>query len=249
MIERERLHFCIRLAGHTVAVDAMYPRVYSLCQDYPSDLSPEIQVNISEDDIAYECTEAQKTHATQDTGYLETLAVYRKISEAMLSFDTFLMHGAVVAVDDEAYMFTASSGTGKTTHILKWKNNIQGAFVVNGDKPLIKISETKAIACGTPWCGKEQLGTNTMVPLKAIVLMERSENNFIEEVSFGKALVFLLQQVYRPVETVKIKKTLALLSELSARVRFFRFCFNNKKDDAFSVSYNALIGKNSICSS
>ena len=115
---------------------------------------------------------------------------------------------------------------------------------MNGDKPLIRLTETQAIACGTPWCGKENQGENAMVPLKAIVLMERGEGNKMEEVTFGRAFPFLLQQTYRPSDPVKMKKSLTLLSKLNGRVRFYRFVFNNMKDDAFSVSYQALTGNN-----
>ncbi len=240
MTEKDERHFCISLAGRAVAVDALYTEVYSLCNDYLSDLTPDIQISIDENDLAFESIETKKARTSWNNGYLETLAVYRKISEAMLDFDTFLMHGAVVAAGGEAYMFTAPSGTGKTTHIRKWIENDKDAFVVNGDKPLIKVTDTRAIACGTPWRGKESLGANVMAPLKAVALMERGEDNAIEEISFGRAFTFLLQQTYRPADADRMRKTLALLSRLNGRVRFFRFVFNNLKDDAFEVSYNAM---------
>ena len=154
------------------------------------------------------------------------------------------MHGAVIALDDQtSFMFTAKSGTGKTTHIRKWLENAPGAFVVNGDKPLIKIADTEAIAYGTPWCGKEHLNTNIGVPLRAIVLMERSEDNAIEEITFSQAFPTLLQQTYRPADADKMRKTLSLLSALNGKMKFYRFRFNNLKPDAFRVSYEALTGK------
>lgn len=36
--------------------------------------------------------------------YLETLAVYRKIADYLLSSDTLLFHGSVIAVDGEGYL-------------------------------------------------------------------------------------------------------------------------------------------------
>ena len=227
MTEKDERHFCISVAGHTIAIDALHSDVFSHCRDYLCDLDPEVRVFIDEKDIEYERSEMNKVRSSQKEGYIETIAVYRKISEIMLDLDSFLMHGAVVATGGEAYMFTATSGTGKTTHIKKWLKNLDDAFVVNGDKPLIKMTDTQAIACGTPWCGKERLGSNTMVPLKAIVLMERGEDNAMEEISFGKAFTFLLQQTYWPADTIKRKKTLEFLSQLSGKVRFFMFHFNN----------------------
>ena len=45
-------------------------------------------------------------------GYLETLAIYRKIADQMLDYDTILFHGSCVSVDGDGYLFTAKSGTG-----------------------------------------------------------------------------------------------------------------------------------------
>ena len=243
MTGNDKRHFCISIAGHTAGIDALYDRVYSMCENYLCDELPELHICIEEEDIAVERAEAEKTQGSRRDDYLETLAVYRKISEEMLSFDTFLMHGAVVAIGNSAYMFIADSGTGKTTHIKKWIENADGAFVVNGDKPLVKITDTQVLACGTPWCGKEQWSTNTMVPLKAIVSMERSEDNAVEEVSFGKAFTSLLQQTYWPEDADKMKKTLSLLSKMKGKVRFYRYHFNNYKEDAFDVSYKVLTGR------
>ena len=228
--------FCVSIAGHRVGIHTRYSDLHTGCGDFLCDGEPEIEISADENDMARERDEAEK--ALRGNSNLEDLAIHRKICEAM---DTFLMHGAVVAVGRSAYVFTAASGTGKSTHVQKWLENAPGAYVVNGDKPLIQITDSGAVACGTPWCGKEKMGASVMVPLKAIALMERGENNTIREISFGEAFSFLLQQTYRPTDPEKMKKTLALLSRMNGKVRFYRFIFNNLKDDCFGVAYNALV--------
>ena len=232
--------FCISIAGHCVGIHTRFSDLHTCCRDYLCDGKPEVEISADENDLARERDEAKKEKTPQGNDSLESLVIHRKISEAMLDWDTFLMHGAVVAVEQSAYMFTAVSGTGKTTHIHKWLDNIPDAYVVNGDKPLIQIKDTGAAACGTPWCGKERMGTNAKVPLKAIVLMQRGENNIIREISFGEAFSFLLHQTYRPSNPEKLKKALVLLSQLKGKVRFYRFAFNNLMDDCFDVAYSAL---------
>ena len=242
MMKQDKKNFCLSVAGHSFAIHAIYSQVYDLCRDYLTDEHAEEEIFITEEDINAEQNEFNE----QDTiirryPYLETLAVYRKIAEKILDYDIFLMHGAVLGYQDSAYMFTAASGTGKTTHIMKWLDNLDEAYVVNGDKPLIKITDNEAIACGTPWQGKEKLGQNCMIPLKAIVFMERGENNFIEEVSFEKVLALLIRQTYMPEDAAKLKKTLGLVSKLKGRVRFYKFVFNNMKSDAFEVAYKGIV--------
>ena len=240
--KQEGKKFCITLAGKTISIDSQYNEVYKLCRNYWSKAEPDIRIAVSEADIAYELDEAEDEKTTYRNSYLETLAVYRKISEAMVDYDTFLMHGAVISKDDAAYMFTAKSGTGKTTHINLWLDHLKDAYIVNGDKPLIRITEEEAIACGTPWCGKEQLERNCMIPLRAIVFMERGDQNVMKEISYSEAFPFLLQQTYQPNDAEKMKKTLALLFKLKGKVRFYRFVFDNMKEDAFDVSYKMLTG-------
>lgn len=238
--ETER-QFCISIADHSFEINTLYPDTYYLCRNYLTNHKPEIKICISEKTIELERKELEREKIPQSDGYLETLAVYREICEALLSYDTILMHGAIVATEDAAYMFTAESGTGKTTHVKKWLENAEHSYVVNGDKPLIRIHDNEVIACGSPWCGKEQMNTNTMVPLKAIVIMERGENNHIREISLGQAFPFLLQQTYRPNDAEKIKKTLALVAKLKDKVRFYYFVFNNMKSDVFDVAYRAIV--------
>ena len=142
---------------------------------------------------------------------------------------------SVVAVDNEAYMFTALSGTGKSTHTNLWLKNIPGSFIVNGDKPLLQISDRTYI-CGTPWAGKDRLQTNTTVPLKAIVLLERGEKNEITEISFQEAMPILLTQTHRSTDREHMFKSIALLQKMAQTVRFYRLkC--NMEEEAALVSY------------
>lgn len=234
--------FVIRIAGRLVGMEPVYRRMFAHSRAYWADGIPEITVSATADEIAKEYTAYTALYPNTDplNSDLEMMLILRKVANAMLTFDTFLMHGAVVAVGGSAYMFTAKSGTGKTTHIIKWLKNLPDAYVVNGDKPLIIAGDTP-MACGTPWCGKERMGTNTIVPLKAIVFMDRAENNAIRPMSFMDAFPRLLSQTHRPETSELMSKTVKLLASLNKRVQFYHFDFNNLKDDAFQVAYHALI--------
>ena len=124
--------YCVSIAGHRAGIHTHFSDLYAYYKDFLCDGEPEVQVSVDENDLAWERDEVKKERVPHGSGNLENLVIHRKISEAMLDWDTFLMHGAVVAVEQNAYMFTAVSGTGKTTHIQKWLNNVPGAYVVNG---------------------------------------------------------------------------------------------------------------------
>ena len=234
------MQFKITLAGRCVEINSLYDEVYNLCSEYlTNDGSPDFTVAVSPEDIEFERMKSIREDMSKHMhpvlypdSYLETLAVYRKIAVGILAYDTFLMHGSVVAACGDAYLFTAPSGTGKTTHIKLWLENIPDSYVVNGDKPLIRVREGYCEACGTPWSGKERMNTNVMVPLRAICLLERGKENSIEEISFLEAYTKLFQQTYLPTEPDYVRKTMELIRKLSESVRFYRLACNMEPEAA-----------------
>ena len=131
-----------------------------MCRGFYSEDKPDVHISMKQEDI-----EREKSMLIQyrdddlSEHSLEFFALLRRISDIIINFDAFMIHGAVISVRESAYLFTAQSGIGKTTHIKKWLKNLPEAFVVNGDKPFIKISDdgTPPLACGSPWSGKERM--------------------------------------------------------------------------------------------
>ena len=241
------MEFTVSLAGINVAVTSLYEEVYEFCHEYLTDEPAHMTVIVTPEDIMYEkkvnITEAQIEGiqvVDYPDSYLETLAVYRKIATKMLEYDTFLMHGAVVAVGDKSWLFTAPSGTGKTTHINLWLKNIRGSYVVNGDKPLIHIGD-ECTVYGTPWAGKEGMNRNIGVQLCGIVFLNRGVDNRIEQVPMSKVLPTLIQQSYRPKDRAGLEKTLTLLSQLGRKIPMYQL-YCNMNDEAALIAYNVLSG-------
>lgn len=236
-----------RIADKNIAISTIHEDTHILCKDYRTDDSAavDLTVEIIQADID---TEREKSKAEDEfenlphrefsDGYLETLAVYRKISSEMLQYGTFLFHGSAVAVDGETYLFTAKSGTGKSTHTRFWREKFgERAVMVNDDKPLIHVGEDKKMTIyGTPWNGKHRLGTNIGLPLKAVCILTRDSCNHIEKITASEAFPMLLQQSNRPAEPQLLMRTLDLLDALSANVGLYRLgCLPNL--EAADVAY------------
>ena len=159
----------------------------------------------------------------------------------LLERDVLLFHGCVMACEGRAYLFTAPSGTGKTTHCRLWLDRFPGSHVLNGDKPLLRIEEERVFACGTPWQGKERYGCNEILPLEAICFLERDTVNHIAPVSFHDAFPALLAQTHRPAGGAAMLKTLALLEKLGQRTRLYRLgC--NREPEAAELSFTTMHG-------
>ena len=222
-------------------IDSLFGGIHNMCSDYAFDEKPEISIKISVDDIDKERNISLKESTTvYPEWYLETLAVYRILAGKLLAYDTFLFHGSAIELDGETYLFTAVSGTGKSTHTRLWRE-LYGdrAVMINDDKPLIKVENGHAIIYGTPWDGKHRLSTNKSSPLKAVCILERGVENKIWPISRDDAFATLFTQTYRPEDGQKMAKTLELVDKLSRWVKLYRLeC--NMDIDAARVSYEGM---------
>ena len=239
-----------RIAERIIAVASLHDEVHRLCADYcVPDAAPDFSVRTTQADIDFERAKSAREDEIGGVpirqfsdGYLETLAVYRSIAERMPDYDTVLFHGSCVAVDGVGYLFTAKSGTGKSTHTRLWRELLgERAVMVNDDKPLIRITDSGAVICGTPWDGKHRLSTNIAVPLKALCILERAEQNTIRQITAGEAYPMLLQQAYRPMDGRAMRKTLTLIDKLAASVSLWRLGCNTDIEAA-RVAYEAMKG-------
>lgn len=239
-------NFTVSLIGIPISISAIYPTTETYMKEYLCNEEPWFHIAISDDDILYE----QKQSIQQDERhnvvphsysdkYLETLAVLRKISKRLPEYGAILFHGSAVAVDGCAYLFTAPSGVGKTTHSQLWLNQLPQAFILNGDKPFLKVTDTEVLVGGTPWRGKEKYGRNEILPLKSICLLERDSNNYIERIAFKDVLPYLLRQVYLPEES--IHRTLEILEKIAKQTELYRLrC--NAEAEAARVSIQGILG-------
>lgn len=237
--------FSIKTAEKIINIETLHVLPYALCRKFITEGAPDICIRSTQEDIDHLRAEfaSEKKNLPLWDGNIEVMVVFRKVIEALLEYDTIVLHGATIALNGKAYIFTAQSGVGKTTHIRKWLRNLPEASVVNGDKPFILMKDVP-MACGSPWAGKEGMSEDVIVPIKAIVLLERSEDNQIRQITMSEAFPALLQQIYRPSDIEKMRKTIRLLKSLDGKVDFYHFRLNNFKEDCFTVAYNGLIGKN-----
>ena len=216
-----------RFADHTAELRSLHEAVHRLCADYAiPPQTAEIVIQICDADVDHERAVYEQTYSSapeQPEAELECLAVYRKLVRALLQYDVLLFHGSAVAVDGAAYLFLAPSGTGKSTHTRLWRELLgDRAVMVNDDKPLVHVSASGVTIFGTPWDGKHHLSTNIAVPLRAICVLERAEENRIDPISPVQAFSSLLRQSYRYESEAEEQRALSLLDLLTQQVGLYR---------------------------
>ena len=249
------MEFRMKIADVLMDVSSQYEMLAEYCRDYMvEDSAEEVseRLVLTMEDIEKERTIAEKSGEPVSTlgsqqnmpqyspQYLETLAALRKIADFMPEKDCFLMHGAVVAWKNQGYLFTAPSGTGKSTHLALWKKYLgDQAEVINGDKPILKVTEDEVWGYGTPWAGKEQWQVNKKVALKGICFLERGEKNSIQKIDSFSALPFLMRQVYFTDAPQSAGKTMELLDQMLKIVPLYKMKCDISKE-AFECSFGAM---------
>ncbi len=165
---------------------------------------------------------------------------YRSICMELTRYGCFLIHGAVVELDGVGYVFTARSGVGKSTHCGYWLRAFPGrAKMLNGDKPILRLTEDGFYVCGSPWQGKENLGYPGMAPLKALCLLERSPENHIQPAPASMLMERLFQQLLMPEDPELSMKQIDLLDALVRTVPIYRLGCNQSVEAAL-VAYEAM---------
>lgn len=113
--------------------------------------------------------------------------------QAVLAYDTLMIHASVVEKDGEAYAFLGKSGTGKSTHSRLWIEHHNGFNLLNDDNPAIRIlADDSIMIYGTPWSGKTPCYRNITVPLKGIIRLNQASTNTFELKKGTAAFIALL---------------------------------------------------------
>jgi len=232
------IRFDARLAELTVAVACGFAATGEYCRDYPApELSvPDLTLELTAADILRERSflRGDEPAANTTDPALERLALLRALGERFPAYDRVLFHGSCLAYEGRAILFTAKSGTGKSTHTRLWRECF-GAQVemINDDKPFLRITEEGVTAYGNPWLGKHRLGGNIQAPLGAVCLVCRAGENRLERLSPRQALPALLSQIYAPADPGTMAKTLALAHRLAETVAVYRLHCNMDPQAAY----------------
>ena len=242
--------FTVRIAGVSIAVTPCFPGAAGPFAGYLWDGAAQFAVSVTPEALEKERAAASAMarkypylFGPLDGPELEGLSVYHQIAEGLINYDALVFHGSAVALDGEGYVFTAPSGTGKSTHTRLWRRQFgPRAVMVNDDRPVLKFEGDRVLVCGTPWMGKARLGENITVPLRGLCVLERGAENRIRSLTLAEAYPKLLRQSYQAGTEHYQRRLLALLDELTRRVELYRMeC--NMDPSAALVAWQGMGGK------
>lgn len=231
-----------KIADVVFDAELIYGYTAKLCEKYLYSGSdkPEFTAVITQKDIDAE--KAADGGEKFPDYYLESLALFRKLCDYVLSFrQGIIFHSSAVAVDGKAYLFTAPSGTGKSTHARLWREMLGNRVVmINDDKPIIRFVDGDFYVYGTPWNGKHRLDTNARAKIAAICEIRRGKVNKIYKISPQEMLMVVMNQTIRPTETEKLDNLFFILDKLLSCVPLYRLeC--DISEEAAKTSYAEMV--------
>ncbi len=169
----------------------------------------------------------------------EYMATGMLFARNLLKYQGTYLHASGVILDGKAYLFSANSGTGKSTHTEKWCR-LFGATYLNDDKPALRLIDGTWMAYGTPWSGKHDLSSPVGVPLGGIAFLERGDENRICPMEVDRAVPRLLHQsLWRLPQHQQMETQLALVDKLVRLVPIWELTCRNE-DAAAQLSCSVM---------
>ena len=229
------------IAGLTVQIKNEKGRTAKQGVRYLSDNQDESQhIDITIDVTQKRVLASMKEHPELVQDDWEYMLTGSDFYTNLVDFDGIMLHSSCIVVDDRAYAFSADSGTGKSTHAQLWLKHFgKRAYMLNDDKPAIRIIDGKVYACGTPWSGKYDYSSPEIVELAGICFLERSDNNWIKRAETSKAVFNIFSQTVRALNSEKMDSLFNVIDKIFALVPLYEMgC--NISDEAVMTAYNAM---------
>ena len=98
----------------------------------------------------------------------------------------FVFHCSYIERNGKAVLFTAPSGTGKSTQADLW-HKYRGAEIINGDRAAVRLVNGVLMAEGIPFAGSSVYCKNRSLPIEAIVYLAQAPQTTIRQMRGAEA--------------------------------------------------------------
>ena len=229
------------IAELKILMTTYYDRVRNLAEEYLAKtdwVEPDHELDLGVEYYENQINDGLEDVTPENMEYVATGALFNRF---LIVHDGLMLHSSAVVVDGYAYLFSADSGTGKSTHTNLWLEKFgDKAFIINDDKPAIRKIDGEWYVYGTPWCGKNNTNKNAKAKLGAIVFLERSEENWIENESIQDAIKKFFRQTTRKLNKEQnMDKVLSTMEKVLSEVPIYKMgC--NISEEAAKMAYEKI---------
>lgn len=115
------------------------------------------------------------------------------LEEGLLENNAFMLHSSFVSWLGNGILFTAPSGTGKSTQADLWQQ-YEDAEIYNGDRTIVRKIDGVYHGFGSPYAGSSGIYRNETAPIRAIIVLTQAPENHIERLTGTNAFVPLYRE-------------------------------------------------------
>lgn len=138
-----------------------------------------------------------------------------------LKKDCLLLHAALIRWRGQGILFSAPSGTGKSTQAGLWKK-YEGADILNGDRAAVRKVGGRWTAYGLPYAGSSGIYRNESAPVATVVILSQGQENRIRRLEPLEIIRYLYPETTVHFwETAFVERTLTLLTKLAGEMTCF----------------------------
>lgn len=185
--------YLISLAGIPLMINCHFP--YAAFEEFRTVENAKENITVEPDMLSVSQRYALTTEweSAQD---LERIQLIGEIGSTLLKYNRCIFHGTAFIWHGKAWIFTAPSGTGKTTQYIRWKLLYNDEItILNGDKPILEFyGDETIIVHPSPWKGKENMGSMQYAPLGGLILLKQGAENHVQRLMPSSAALPLYSQ-------------------------------------------------------
>lgn len=227
----------LKVADLTVDINIKNDLLLSRVEPYLYSGDDEADIVFTVSEKYYEDRQKESPHLT--LGECEYLWSGGFFYEQLAKYNGLMLHASCVEYGGKAYLFSARSGTGKSTHTHLWLKYLPGSRIINDDKPAIRLVDGVFYAYGTPWSGKTDESVNIGVPIAGICFLSRGSENKIKRIPGIKALKQFLDQTVRPYDKALMDDMLETLNLVLTNIPIYEMeC--DMSEEAVQTAFNGM---------
>lgn len=167
---------------------------------------------------------------TQDFAFTLDMLNYLAMERNVMKAGSLILHSSFIVVNGEAILFTAPSGTGKSTQADLWAR-YRNAAILNGDRSLMVNTDNGWRVCGFPFSGSSGICHNGSFPVKAIIMIHQSPENGGFYVSHAQAFKTVYPDIVRNYWDMEYEETVCRqLEALFAQIPAVRYGCNMEEE-------------------
>lgn len=132
------------------------------------------------------------------------------------------IHSASILYRDKAWLFAASSGTGKSTHVDMWRKMGYDFTDFNGDVAMIYDAGNAIMASSLPWCGTSNISMNKTVELGGIFFLKRGTSDLTRCLNDVDGALGIISRSFLPNwDRELLSRTVMIATRLADRTKLY----------------------------